>query len=580
VTNAVGESRAWWWLPVLAAVLFAALAGHAAWVDAPTVDEFAHVPAGCAYLRHGRLDLYAKNPPLAKYLLAAPLALDPSVVVPPPPEQPLGWAPVEYGEAFQQANFGRYLALMFRARLVNVALALACAGVLLAWSTPLIGRRGACLATAMLLLCPNIHAHSHVATTDIACMLTIALTLWAATWAYASPTAGPRYPWWKFALVGAAWGAALLTKFTAVLLLPALLAIALVLRGGEPRPVRTRLVRAAGDVVITCVAALAAIHAGMLFQGLFVPLGDQQFMSNLMLAAQRAMPWLPSPLPADYLLGFDAQLFDTQGGEFGSYLMGQWSQRGWWYYNAVAMAVKTPVLTLALIAVGIGAWWRQRRSIGVTATACVWVPAAVLLVMMMLFNRLNIGVRYLLPLWPVLLLAAGSTWRGWRGRRADAALVGAALIAAGTLVLAHRNTLAYFNAPSKWYGPPEAWLLDSNLDWGQDLSRLNRVWENLEIEGPVYLLQYGHASPRLYGIDSQLAPPWPVNGWVIVSVNYLRGAAYRASAPDGRLVTIKRGHVDWLRGREPVAKVGGLWVFSVRDAPPRGASPGRAGHAR
>jgi hypothetical protein len=49
------------------------LSAHAARVETPTVDEFAHVPAGCAYWKYGRLDLYSKNPPRLRYWMALPL---------------------------------------------------------------------------------------------------------------------------------------------------------------------------------------------------------------------------------------------------------------------------------------------------------------------------------------------------------------------------------------------------------------------------------------------------------------------------------------------------------------------------
>ena len=90
---------------------------HAARVETPTVDEFAHVPAGVAAWRQGRTDLYRSNPPLLKLVLAAPLALDPAVGGPALASSRRSlWGPWEYGHRFMNANRERYLALMARAR--------------------------------------------------------------------------------------------------------------------------------------------------------------------------------------------------------------------------------------------------------------------------------------------------------------------------------------------------------------------------------------------------------------------------------------------------------------------------------
>src|SRR5687768_16745272 len=91
--TAAARSAAWRWLAVAAGLIFLALASHAAWIQTPTIDEFAHVPAGCAYWKHGRLDLYAENPPLWKLVMAAPLILA-RADVPEPAAQASPW---EYG---------------------------------------------------------------------------------------------------------------------------------------------------------------------------------------------------------------------------------------------------------------------------------------------------------------------------------------------------------------------------------------------------------------------------------------------------------------------------------------------------
>jgi hypothetical protein len=83
---------AWVWrcVALCAGVLFTLLAGAAARRETPTIDEFAHLPAGCVYWKQGAFELYDKNPPLARLWMALPVVLDPQAKIPSSPGPP--WA--------------------------------------------------------------------------------------------------------------------------------------------------------------------------------------------------------------------------------------------------------------------------------------------------------------------------------------------------------------------------------------------------------------------------------------------------------------------------------------------------------
>src|SRR5690606_33111237 len=89
-------------------------------------------------------------------------------------------------------------------------------------------------------------------------------------------------------------------------------------------------------------------------------------------------------------------------------------------------------------------------------------------------SHLNIGHRHLLPLYPVLFIGAGGLGR-WLSSRSflRAGAVGALLLwhaAAAAAIAPH--FLAFFNPLGG--GPRNGWrhLVDSSLDWGQDLPGL------------------------------------------------------------------------------------------------------------
>lgn len=542
--------RRWRWLAAAAGALFAILAGHAAWVETPTVDEFAHVPAGAARLARGSLTLYAKTPPLVQSLLALPVVLDPSVRVPDPERRAQAWGPWSYGYAFMQENREAYLGIFFRARCVSVLLTCLAGWLLFRWARDIFGGRAASVATAAFFLDPTILAHGHLATVDAGAMLAILASLAALRWACARPSRA------RAAAAGAVWGAALLSKYTAILLLPVLAILIAYHRRERPG-------RGAAELALLILAALATVNAGMGFRGSFAPAVSFRPESSLGRTVQKSLPaGLPIPLPRDYVVGFDAVKRDTERGEFGSYLLGEWSARGWWYSDLVAFAAKTPIPILALLAAAPFFLWRAR--LAPAPLLELLVPAGVLLAAMVFLNKLDIGLRYLLPVYPLLYLSTASVWGGLRGRASRWLPAGILASAAATAVWAHPSYVSYFNVAAGGAANGHRILIDSNLDWGQDLYRLKPALERLGVEGEIGLLYYGHVDPVLYGIRYALVPSWEIRNVVAVSVNYLMGHTYPATSADGRAVPIGRDHLAWLRGREPVARAGTIWIFDTR----------------
>jgi hypothetical protein len=357
------------------------------------------------------------------------------------------------------------------------------------------------------------------------------------------------------AVVGLAWGLALLTKFTAVLLLPALAGLLLMHRWG-----RWRLL--ARESVVLASVTLLIVNLGMGFQRSFARLDSYKPGSEFGVAVQRNFPgWLRVPLPRSYVEGFDQQKRDTELGEFGNYLFGVWSARGWWQYNLVALVVKNPLTVAALVLVA--PWfWRRGPARGLSLWE-ILLPMGFLLASMILFNRLNIGVRYLLPVFPLFLLLSAAVWQNWERWKAWAAGI-LLLLHVGTAAAIHPGYLSYFNLAVGGPGQGHFILLDSNLDWGQDLYRVPEALAELGYDGPVEMLYFGHVPPQMYGIDYRLPPPTPVAGVLAISVQYLMGGTYVATAPDGTMYQVPPGHVDWLRQASPRKKLGSIWIYDTR----------------
>lgn len=565
VTGPKHEARAGL-LVGLSALVYLGCSLHLASVQTVTVDEYAHVPAGVATVVHGRVDLYGKNPPLVKRLFASAV-LGEDTVVPPPPPQSHGWAPWAYGQAFERANAARYDDLFFRARLIVVLLGLLGALSLWLWARQRSDPLTAAAVASLWLLNPSVVAHSSLATLDVAAAVTILWTALALAW-WVDKGGGARA-----ALVGILWGAALLTKFTAALLLPA------VLIAFAHRRERATL----GAFLIILVTSTLVVHAGYGGAGAFASLGELPVHSGLFTSLKSALGWLPLPVPAAYTLGFDAQLLDTEQGEFGAYFFGEVSEQGFALYDVVIFLLKTP---LPVLAVGAAAWWgHKRRPLPPGEARALLACLASLALFLLFFNRLDLGVRYLLPLVPLLLvLSLGALAEVLDRASLLAPVIGGAM--ALSLIVSHPDELGWFNGAALGQGDRVA--ADSNVDWGQDLYRLPAALEALghPPEETIALLYFGHVDPARLGLRFRLPTGPAEHGVVVVSHQFRVGLPYVAPAPGGRMLPVRPGFVGWLDEHEPVARVGSLWVYDLGQPPPRqpqteaGADAGAPGAAQ
>jgi hypothetical protein len=122
------------------------------------------------------------------------------------------------------------------------------------------------------------------------------------------------------------------------------------------------------------------------------------------------------------------------------------------------------------------------------------------------------------------------------------------------------NYLAFFNALSGGPGNGPRYLVDSNIDWGQDVKKLKK-WLAAHGTDTARVWYFGNAPMDYYGIRAEAFPDpldekgWnAIRGYAVVSVTVLHG------------VYVPLNLVAPLRLREPVAKVGwSLYVYDFGD---------------
>lgn len=545
-------------------------------VKSPTVDEFAHLPAGYYYWKTGDFSLYGKNPPLIKLLCSLPLlAMDISM----DPIQSYAdrgdWRPWVFGTHFMRENAASYDSIFFIGRLPAVLLALLLGWYVFRWAKELYGPKGGLLSLVLYTFSPNILAHARLVTTDVGCTCFMFMTI---------------YYYWRFLQhlrhkdsigAGICFGLALLSKFTALLLVP-ILGLLLILsawrRKQEERgallsvfnKLRSGFLRCLCDggvrLVLVILVALFITNLGYGFQGTMKRLKsiphESQFYKRL---AASPLNSIPIPLPAAYIQGLDQQKLDAEQGVFLNYLRGRLSNRGWWYYFFYAFVVKTPIpLHIGIL---ISIWWALKRRRVAQADAFLILPVLTVLFVFSFFNQINVGLRYVLPIFPFLFV-----WLGRLGQLNFAKSVlrwSAVVILVGYVfssVSIFPDYLAYFNAlaggPSKGYRH----LLDSNLDWGQDLKRLKNYVDKEGID-ELGLAYFGHVDPGIYGIRYRLVGERPESGEIAVSASYLYGLPYVITYGD-RPVSIKPGAFEWLHTHRPKAHIGhSIFVYSIMPEP-------------
>lgn len=577
------------WIAALLLVCAAGLAWSAATTDSVTVDEPAHVVAGYASLVTGDHRLSPDHPPLARWLLALPLLAQSRSWPAAETEAWRGGDIFALGrEFFETGNEGEKRILKSRAVAICILLALLSA---VAWTArELHGMQGALLAMALVAFDPGWLAHGHLATIDVPYALAILSVIACAHRWLERPTPG------RLALFALVFAALTLVKLSWVLVVPSLLAMAVVAcRKDGPRAIAKTIAVAGATLLLASSFAIWAVY-GFRFSATvpgtppgihMIVLSDfgepvptdpaaawETLLHDPRTAADRRGLTVPALrlahslrlLPEAYLYG--VAYVGKSSVYRAAYLRGEYSTNGFASYFPWALWVKTPLPTLLLYAGGLGAMaWRfrtGRRTCHPLAAGLVVFAGVYFLTLVS--SGLNLGYRHLLPVTAVLAIAAGGlapTRFPARWRRPLAVAIGLALVwlVVGTLAAAP-HWIGYFNEAAGGWRQGHRHLLDSNLDWGQDLLRLRERLAG-ESEAPVWLAQAGDPPlPSgvevrwLWGAGDHAPDPAPIAGGLyVVSATELLGLyrplARSASWRDSRLLQ----HFEHLYEQEQAANV-------------------------
>ncbi|MFF7162099.1 ArnT family glycosyltransferase [Streptomyces sp. NPDC008086] len=470
----------------------------------PTIDEPVYVGAAAEYLYEHRLVHNPEHPPLGKLVVGTGVALaDPQV---------------DHSFIGDQGRLGRHLLyesgndpwrLMLFARLPVIVLTLLFGLIVFAFARELAGAVGGLAALSLYAFSPDVIAHGSLATLDVPAAGFVLASVWL-LWR------ARHRPRWCVSLAGAALGAALATKMSALAAVPVVAALAAwsVWCARAPSETRRRtVVRAVAGACVVVLVAIGVVWATYLVVDPRLRWAPQQHVP--VVHGLRGLVVELLPFPEAYRDGMRIQ-FGFENHPWQGFLFGRLYTGSLWYYLPAALLVKTPLGMLVLWAAGAVALVAVRRLR--PAAPYLLVPTAVLLASAMLGSR-DFGTRYAVFVPMFLTVAAGCVvavrWR-W-ARVAVGALV---LFVAVSSLWTYPYYLPYSNEAFGGPAKTRLRLHDSNVDWGQDLGRLaDRLRERYPGER-IWLVYKGSGVPSFYGIraaDPRRVPAREVRGLLVVS---------------------------------------------------------------
>jgi hypothetical protein len=504
-----------------------------------TFDEPTDLLTGYVYLKTGDYSWNREQPPL-KVVFAIPLLfLQPKI-------------PSQFREKYSFIHEFLFEVndnadqIVFWARIPTVLLSLLLGFFVFRWSSELYGVESGLFSLLLYVFSPNILAHSRLATNDLmlACFMFLAL---CHLWKFGSHPSGRN-----LLLAGLTLGLALISKFTAVFLLPIYLAFPFVqLFLNEPTDKKSPETSLQTDPTADILkrGSVLAMHVGLIIGIAF-------------LVISAAYPLDFPKLGAGYVQGLQWQIEHSRTGH-DAFLCRQIAQKGWWYYYLVALAIKTPIalqiMLLLAICVSLLQWV---KTASLYRDFFLVIPPLLFLAAVSA-GSVNIGLRHVLPIFPFAFVFIGRVFElGFKRRLLSIAVFCLIVWYLFSSISIYPHYLAYFN---EYVGGPAngyKYLVDSNLDWGQDLKGLKGYVESRNIR-KVKLAYFGIVDPHYYGLAYE-----PISDQDLEALKegkFTRGVfAISATFLQGLYLPNERDRYQWFRNHPPTAQIGySIFVYEV-----------------
>ncbi len=528
-----------------------------------TSDELLHVVAGYSYLTERDFRYNPEHPPLVKEIAAFPLLfLDLNLEKGNAWNNAYEW--IAGKEFFFKDNENADL-ILFLGRLMMILISCLLAYFIFKFASELYGNKAGVFALFLYIFSVNILAHARIVQTDLPAALIILMGIYFFRKLLMNPNL-------KNVLInGLIFGIALSIKFTTIYLLIfyIVLFITFIVIKRYTKKERNEIYEIFTKNSIKRFIKYSIIILVIPLIILFIVYGFNFDLYNNQLKKEIVEHAVGDnfigkvsygvvkfvPVPSYYLQGLKQVVKQSKTG-YRAYIMGQYKKGGWWYYFPIAFLIKTPIAMLLLIILALIFLKKLKKN---------WMDELFLIIPALLYflffipSQLNIGLRHILPVYVFLFIFVSKIINHKKFLIKFLIIILSIWYLISSLII-FPNYLAYFNEiVTPDYG--HNFLIDSNLDWGQDLKGLKKYLDKNEIKDKIYLSYWGPDDPDYRNInyefyrrimdDNEVCQE--VKGYIAVSVNHLVGMKEYESYC-----------FDWLDKYEPITKIGySIWVYKI-----------------
>jgi len=595
--------------------IFAVLAVVSMWNDNANYDERIHLPAGYSYLTQKDMRLNPEHPPLLKDLAALPLLFMKINF----PYQSGGWSTllasdisrtpswqtdVQFGNDLLYYSGNDAQKIIRYGRLPIILIGLLLGFYVFRFSRELWGETAGLIALTLYSFSPTVLAHARLVTTDVAAAAAFFISFYY------------LYKWLKVStarnllVFGIVFGLALLTKFSTFLLIPIFGLSVLIWWFCQIGRRFWAFKVYIGGFIFALVIAFLVVGTVYSFHTWNYPQQKQQIDTAFILSTFGYKPivnfnvWLagtPLRAYAQYLLGLLMVIQRSSGGNT-TYYLGEISSAGSRFYFPVVYAIKEPLAYIILAFFALFLAIKKCVNHCRNRTVKNWLsdgfdliknnPAEMGMILIILVywgfsirSRLNIGVRHILPTIPFIYALTArqiSNWirgniteriqnyRGfwqllglyWNRIKKTVLIILLFMWAILTVIFVYPSFLAYFNEIAGGPNNGYKYVVDSNLDWGQDILRLSdyiKINNIKEIK-----MDYFSGAPAEYYIKNVKIEFYnrevPQIGWLAVSATILQGACKGDKIP----CSYNERAYTWLDSYKPITKIGySIFVYKI-----------------
>ena len=545
--------------------------------DTLTFDETAHVTAGYSYLIKKDMRVNPEHPPLVKNIAAFPLLFlnlnfpsdSPNWTQEQPPRW---WVQFDLANDFIYNSKNNPDKIMLFSRTVMILFLLLLGFLIFHFARKKYGNKAGLISLFLFSFSPTFLAHGRLINTDIGAAFGALLSFYFWLRFFEKPSKK------NVLLAGITFGIALSLKFSLVLLIPTFIIITLVYALLQEKPLHQLL-------KYSLLSFLAGV-IGMVFvvfplyqyhvynypperqardaEYILETFGNRTIVNGIIYSSEK--PFL-RPF-AQYFLGLFTAMQRVDGGNT-TFFLGEISSGSFKSYFPTVYFIKETltfhiltIISLALLFLYILKYRLFQRPIYALRE---YFAEFSMFVFMAIYwytsinSNLNIGVRHLLPVFPFAFILVGGAISKINFSKSFKILLFALFsFQIYSVISIYPHFLAYFNetvTPQKGH----LYVVDSNLDWGQDLKRLKNLLNEKEIDF-IYIDYFGGGNLDYYlgeknykrweGLNSP--HDFPKGNWLAVSLNQLQG---------GRGIPVKgydqrTDYYMWLNKYEPSYVIG------------------------